>query len=383
MNKDIEEYTTPAGKKRYRFNIYVGKDEKTGASIQIRKRGYKTRKEAEQAYLNYQVKISNGEYDPNSNSNVKFSKFIEDWLKVYQPTVKESTYATTLRIIDNHIKKDLGNYRLNKLTVAICQNTVNEWAKTSPKVFGRYARYTAKILDYAIKLELITSNPMKKVILPKVKREAKEFTNFYTKKELNDFLFWAKDYSFRAYVFFKLLAYSGLRKGEALALTWNEIDFKEGTLRVEKTLTTGLANTVIVSTPKTRSSIRTIWLEEPILHDLLQWKKVQRQNLFFIDENVYNREQLVFATSNNKHLQLVEPSQWNDAITKKHHLRRITVHGFRHTHASLLFEAGVSMQDVKERLGHSSIKTTMDIYTHVTNARKKETSIKFSSYMEA
>lgn len=383
MNKDIEEYTTPAGKKRYRFNIYVGKDEKTGASIQIRKRGYKTRKEAEQAYLNYQVKISNGEYDPNSNSNVKFSKFIEDWLKVYQPTVKESTYATTLRIIDNHIKKDLGNYRLNKLTVAICQNAVNEWAKMSPKVFGRYARYTAKILDYAIKLELITSNPMKKVILPKVKREAKEFTNFYTKKELNDFLFWAKDYSFRAYVFFKLLAYSGLRKGEALALTWNEIDFKEGTLRVEKTLTTGIANTVIVSTPKTRSSIRTIWLEEPILHDLLQWKKVQRQNLFFIDENVYNREQLVFATSNNTPCQLADPSQWNDAITKKHHLRRITVHGFRHTHASLLFEAGVSMQDVKERLGHSSIKTTMDIYTHVTNARKKETSIKFSSYMEA
>ena len=73
----------------------------------------------------------------------------------------------------------------------------------------------------------------------------------------------------------------------------------------------------------------------------------------------------------------------NVKTLKKVGLRHIKVHGFRHTHASLLFDAGVSMKDVKERLGHSDITTTMNIYTHVTKKKAKETAIDFANYMES
>ena len=107
MNNDIKEYTTPSGKKRYMFSIYVCKDDSTGQSIQIRKRGYKSLQDAQKAYLNYQQDILNGEYNPNVNAHIKLNKLIDDWLPVYEPTVKESTYATTLRIIDNHKSQHL------------------------------------------------------------------------------------------------------------------------------------------------------------------------------------------------------------------------------------------------------------------------------------
>ncbi|MCT7895306.1 MAG: tyrosine-type recombinase/integrase, partial [Lactobacillus gasseri] len=75
--------------------------------------------------------------------------------------------------------------------------------------------------------------------------------------------------------------------------------------------------------------------------------------------------------------------RWNCTIAKKAGLEHIKVHGFRHTHASLLFASGASMQDVKERLGHASITTTMNVYTHLTNQQKEQTIADFSSYMES
>lgn len=167
MNNDIKEYMTNGGKKRYKFSIYVCKDKSTGESIQIRKRGYKTLEEAKKAYLDYQNDIISGEYNPNVDAHIKFNKFIDEWLPIYRPAVKESTYATTLRIIDNHIRKELGECFLDRITVRTCDKAVKKWFKNSPIVFKRYVMYTSKILDYAISLELIKNNPMRKVILPK------------------------------------------------------------------------------------------------------------------------------------------------------------------------------------------------------------------------
>lgn len=382
MNNDIKEYMTNGGKKRYKFSIYVCKDKSTGESIQIRKRGYKTLEEAKKAYLDYQNDIISGEYSPNVDAHIKFNKFIDEWLPIYRPTVKESTYATTLRIIDNHIRKELGECFLDRITVRTCDKAVKKWFKNSPIVFKRYVMYTSKILDYAISLELIKSNPMRKVILPKVKREHKEFDQFYTKSELDDFLFWAKDYSFKAYAFFRLLAYSGIRKGEALALQWKDIDLAHNTITIERTESKGINDRLMITTPKTSNAYRTIHVQHETLQVLTEWRKQQTSNLIRLGENVFNPEQLVFSNTNNQMLDPYTVDKWNRAICSKHHLRRIKVHGFRHTHASLCFEAGLSMEDVKNRLGHAKISTTMDVYTHVTKTKEKESAEQFNRFME-
>lgn len=382
MNNDIKEYMTNGGKKRYKFSIYVCKDKSTGESIQIRKRGYKTLDEAKKAYLNYQNDIISGEYNPNVDAHIKFNKFIDEWLPIYRPTVKESTYATTLRIIDNHIRKELGECFLDRINVRTCDKAVKKWFKNSPIVFKRYAMYTSKILDYAISLELIKSNPMRKVVLPKVKREHKEFDQFYTKNELDDFLFWAKDYSFKAYAFFRLLAYSGIRKGEALALQWKDIDLAHNTITIERTESKGIDDRLMITTPKTPNAYRTIHVQHETLQVLTEWRKQQTSNLIRLGENVFNPEQLVFSNTNNQMLDPYTVDKWNRAICSKHHLRRIKVHGFRHTHASLCFEAGLSMEDVKNRLGHAKISTTMDVYTHVTKTKEQQSADKFNRFME-
>lgn len=382
MNNDIKEYTTPSGKKRYMFSIYVCKDDSTGQSIQIRKRGYKSLQDAQKAYLNYQQDILNGEYNPNVNAHIKLNKLIDDWLPVYEPTVKESTYATTLRIIDNHIRKELGNYYLDKLNIRLCDKAVKKWFKNSPKVFKRYAMYTSKILDYAISLELIKTNPMKKVILPKPKKDKKEFDAFYSKQELEDFLFWAKDYSFKAYAVFRLLAYSGMRIGELMALRWSDVDLSKDTITIERTYSKGLNNRRFITTPKTVNGFRTIHVEHQTLKVLTEWRKQQTGNLIRLGENVFNANQLVFSNLNNEPLESYTVEKWNKAICNKHHLRHIKLHGFRHTHASLCFEAGLAIGDVKNRLGHASIRTTMDVYTHVTKTKEKESADKFSRFME-
>ncbi|ATO53770.1 site-specific integrase [Lactobacillus amylovorus DSM 20531] len=383
MNNDIKEYTTPSGKKRYRFNLYVGVDETTGHSIQIRKQGYKSKKEAQEAYLNYQLKVIKGEYIPESKGHITFNKLYVMWLKIYRETVKTSTYATTTRYFEDHILKQLGSKYIDKLTVLDCQKAVNIWFNDAPKTYKRFMRYTNNVLNYGINnLELISKNPMNKVIPPKAKNKPKPFTDFYSKDELNIFLRDAKEYNFKYFVFFRLLAYSGMRKGEALALKWSDINFKDNTISINKDVTVGLNNELYEDTPKTENSFRTLDMDATTMEYLKEWRLMQQKTMLKLGYNFLNSDNLLFSTINNGYLSMSKPRQWNVAICKKYKLRRIKIHGFRHTHASLLFEAGASMNEVKARLGHADINTTMNIYTHVTDDQKKDTANKLVRLLE-
>lgn len=376
---NIIEYKTKTGKKRYKFSIYVGKDSSTGKSILIRKSSLKSLKEAREAYLKAELAIETGEYKPIHEKRLKLSELIEMWYKVYQPTVKESTFATTKRIVNEHVVKELGNIYLDKLSVIQCQKAVDKWFRDAPGTYKKYIFYTSDAIEYAIKLEIIDKKPMKNVVRPKVKNVHKEFTNFYSKEELQRFLQYAKSYNQKAYTFFRLLAYTGLRRGEALALKWSDIDFKENVVSVKRTLTKGLGNKVIVQTPKTSSSYRKVAIDRNTASVLKEWKQEQRKQQIVIN---INQDQVIF----NRGKESIPLSDgcivnWNNIISKQAKLKRITIHGFRHTNASLLFEAGVSMKDVQTRLGHKSVKTTMDIYTHVSKQHQNKAVEKLDNYM--
>ena len=135
---NIIEYETKTGKKRYKFSIYAGKDSSTGKSILIRKSSLKSLKEAREAYLKAELAIETGEYKPFNERRVKLSEVIEMWLEVYRPTVKESTFATTKRIINDHVVKVLGNIYLDKLTAVQCQKAVNQWFRDAPGTYKKY-----------------------------------------------------------------------------------------------------------------------------------------------------------------------------------------------------------------------------------------------------
>ena len=384
MNNDIKEYRTPNGQIRYRFSIYAGKNATTGNSVQIRKQGMKSLAIAEKTYQKIQAKIENGEYSGYAKSHYKVSKFYELWFANYKQTVKESTWNNVNQYFENHIIKDLGNIYLDKLTPIQCQKIVNQWfASCGYATFNALCTYSKKMLDYAVQIDAIKKNPMRKVYKPKKKSIERDFTDFYSKNELINFLNVCKKYKpLKVYTMFHLLAYTGLRVGEALALQWSDINLKDGTLKVSKTLSKGKHNTLKINPPKTQNGYRCIDLAPQTVDILTEWQFQQRRDLFKLGLNPMNANQLVFSNKDNDYLRENVVNYWNVSLCKKRGLRHIKLHGFRHTHASLLFEAGASMEDVKERMGHSSITTTMNIYTHVTRSRKKETADIFGNFMQ-
>ena len=235
--KEITEYTTPkTGKKQYKLSMYAGKDE-NGKSILIRKKRL-TEKQALELYYKYKMQIAKGEYKPVEHKRMHFKELFDMWVKVYADTVEESTLATTTNIFNNHILPVLSNIYVDKLTVAKCQKVAQEWRQEAPRTFKRYIRYVNNVLDYGVNLELLASNPMRKIVRPKVKRQVKKkFDDYYNKEELETFLNDCKaSKSIKIFTFFRVLSYSGMRKEEILALTWEDIDFHKNTISINKAL---------------------------------------------------------------------------------------------------------------------------------------------------
>jgi integrase len=236
-------------------------------------------------------------------------------------------------------------------------------------------------------MDIITKNPMEHVSIPKHQNELLSIQsevdkrNYWTKEEIKHFLeITRNELSFRDYVLFHLLIYTGARKGELLALSWNDIDFEAGSLRLWKTLFHSKGD-FIIQTPKTKESKRLISLDPKTLSLLKKWR-IRQKEANMVVMNTIDNNNMAFTREDGSPIRLAYPNEKLNIVVKKHNLHPITIHGLRHTHASLLFEAGASIKEVQERLGHSDVKMTMNIYTHVTNTLKEQTAAKFQRYIE-
>lgn len=380
----IKEYTTKKKEKLYMFQIYIGVDPLTGKELRTTRRGFKTQKEAELALARLKLQINSGTFRKQQAET--YQDLYEIWIENYEKTVEESTFVKTVGIFRNHILPAMGLYKIDKINIDVCQRHVNDWA-TSLKKFRIVKSYASKVLDFAIKRGYIQNNPFTLVDMPKPSKKPvdfseEEFENFYTREQLLTFLSCLKqEQNFKAYTLFRLLAYSGMRKGEALALTWKDLNFKTNEIRINKALSRGKNNRMYVKSTKTGIS-RTIKMDKGTMDTLNEWKKQQKQDYLILGYNTLQPKQLVFSNERNEFLQPTKTRKWLQQILTKYNLPKITTHGFRHTHCSLLFEAQATIKEVQDRLGHTDVKTTMDIYTHVTQRAKKEAIQKFEKYLE-
>lgn len=367
--KEIIKYSTASGKARYKFTVYAGKDETTGKSIIIRKQGFKTLKQAKQALLNVQQAILNGDYLPISEKRLTYKELFGEWWALYENSVKPSTVYSCRSAFNRQILPYFGSKYIDKISVIDCQRWLNKLAAECPTTFKETKARAARVLDYAIKLGMLTRNPFKLVTMPKVQKKERP-ENFYTKDELRRFLEQAKKESYQKYAMFRLLAFSGMRKGELMALTWPDINFNSGTVSINKTLSRDAKSKKCINdTPKTSSSTRIVPLDAETMAVLGEWRRRQLNNVIYLGTS---KDNLVFSNPvTGKYYAQKALNEWTKKIARAAGVKAITPHGFRHTHASLCFAAGLSMQDVKERLGHSSITMTMDIYTHVTREQSK------------
>lgn len=379
----IKSYKLKNGETRYEFPVYLGVDPLTGKQKRTMKRGFKKRKEAELALARIKLEVAKGTYKQERAET--YQELYNIWVKQYEKNVEESTFVKTIGIFKNHILPAMSAYKIEKITVDICQKHVNEWAEKLKK-FRMVKAYAAKVLDFAIKRGYIQTNPFtyvetrikpKKTIAIEKKNE-----NFYTREQLNKFLSHCEQsLHYKAFTLLHLLAFTGMRKSEALALTWNDLNLIEKELSITKAIGRGKSARLYLKPPKTGSS-RVIKLVDRTITILKEWKRIQKQEYLVLGHNTTKANQLIFSNTNNEYIQPVQVQKWMYSVQKKHSLVKITPHGLRHTHCSLLFEAGASIKEVQDRLGHTDVKTTMDIYTHVTKKAQEGAIQKFDSYLE-
>lgn len=381
----IISYKLKNGETLYKFPVYLGVDPLTGKQKRSSRGKFKTRREAELALARIKLDVANGTYQQERPET--YQEVYDLWVKQYEKTVEESTFVKTTGVFKNHILPSMGAYKIEKIHVDVCQKHVDEWASKLKK-FRMVKAYAAKVLDFAIKRSYIQTNPFAHVDLPvsaskkAIGADEDELENFYTREQLIEFLACLeRESNYKAYSLFRLLAFSGMRKGEALALTWNDLNFTTNEVRINKALSRGKDNRLYVKSTKTGVA-RTIKMDDKTMTILKDWKKKQKLDYLLLGFNTMQPKQLVFNNEQNEYLQPTKTRKWIMYVQNKYKLNTITTHGLRHTHCSLLFEAGASLKEVQDRLGHSDVQTTMNIYAHVTKKAKEEAILKFASYIE-
>lgn len=382
INMATFKYETQQGTK-YGCRGYLGIDDLTGKQVNINKRGFDTAKEADVYFMREKLKFVEGERTKKAKEYT-FQEVYTQWLDMYENTVKESTFSKVQEFFDLHILPKFGDLRIAKITPNYIQQVLNEWHKQFKQYKRLYNRFK-RVMDYAIIQRIIKENPCDLVYVPTKKLDygnEKKTKDFYSRSELQQFLKTVETHEgYNWYALFRLLAFTGIRRGELLALTWEDIDFKQSTLSINKALAEGLDRELVVQSPKSDSSIREITLDEITVQTLRNWKLKQAEVLMGFGHNALDKTQLIFSQfEENKFLNLGAPRNALVRITKKHEIEMVNIHGFRHTHCSLLFEAGVPIKDVMERLGHSDIQTTMNIYTHVTQDSRDKSAELFAEY---
>lgn len=269
----IKSYMTKSGKKRYEFHMYGGLNPQTGNPKKIHRRGFKTKKEASLSASRIELELENGTLQ--KDNNILFKDVFEQWYVSYINTVRESTYARTMAMFNNHILPAFGKLRIRTITTAQIQKAVNKWFKLAPvSGFKRWYNYTASVFDYAILHNYITGeNPAKRITLPKKPIVVDQEENFYNQQQIAIFFSHIDpEKELEKFTLFRLLCFSGIRRGECLALQWQDVSFKNQTLTINRTLTQGIRGSQIIQPPKTAAGYRTISLDDKTMNYLKQWR---------------------------------------------------------------------------------------------------------------
>ncbi|MBK5076319.1 site-specific integrase [Lactococcus lactis] len=389
----IKEITKKDGTKVYRTNVYLGVDSLTGKQVRssvTAKSKKMCETKAHQAINDF---INNG--STIAREKVVFDNFEDlalSWFESYKLTVK----ANSIRVANNslrvYILPELGSYQLNRITSILLQEIVNKWAEnanTAKIINGRRERGKCKdykvllniikrILDYGMQLGAINDNPATKVFPPKLKTRTSSKIKYFDNEELKQFLEYLDTLeptstNIRRTTLYRFLLATGLRIGEAQALLWSDIDFRDKSVSISKTMIQARG---VQNMPKTKESNRVVSLDNTTIEMLKQWKKVQNNNAISLVDS------LIFSYNGKAHTYINEVTQ-----LKKHFehadVPNIGFHGFRHTHASLLMNNDVNPKEIQRRLGHADYAITMNTYSHLAKSKEKETAEKFSNILKA
>ena len=223
-----------------------------------------------------------------------------------------------------------------------------------------YHRFLSSMLDTAVQWQKIKSNPCSCVAAPKSDTKETAYLDEYQTAELIAALD-EEPIMYRTAIL--LILNMGLRRGELCGLKWNDIDFRREVMSIRRNAVYIVGKGVILDTPKTKNSRRSLKIPStciPMLREYQEWQNTQRATLgdAWIDDD------FIFTSWNGTIMRPDTLGTWFAKFIKRHNLPHITLHGLRHTNATLLIAAGTDLRTVANRLGHAQTSTTADIYAH-------------------
>ena len=378
----ITEVKKKNGTMVYRANVYLGVDQVTGKKAKTSVTG-RTRKEVKQKAKHAQDDfISNGCTVTKVVPVKNYQELADLWLDSYQLTVKPQTFVATKQMLYNHLIPVFGSLRLAKLSVSYIQSFINDLS-TQIVHYAVVHSINRRVLQYGVSLQLLPFNPARDIILPKQPKRENTAIKFIASDDLKALLLHMEKLAFKKYsyyldyVLYSVLLATGCRFGEVVALEWSDIDLENGTISISKNYNRFLK---LIGTPKSKAGVRTISIDKKTVNMLRLYKNRQRQ--LYLQSGA-RASSVVFATPTREYQNLATRQEALDRRCAEISIPRFTFHAFRHTHASLLLNAGISYKELQYRLGHATLAMTMDIYSHLSADKEKEAVSYFEKAMNS
>ena len=367
------------GKNSYRLTVSEGFD-LNGRPMIHRKTIHGTKKEAEVELAKFVTEVQNGLVI--DGKSLKFSEFVDVWKRDYgSKELAPTTYKRYCRMLETRILPYFGHFYINKIRptdimkfydllekdTQLVRKKGNNGSKTKKPLSGKtileHHRLLRAMLHRAVYWQLIVSNPAERVQPPKAKKpKRRSYDDEQTKILLENLeKLSVEDTKYKVAII--LTIFTGVRLGELMGLEWQDVDFRNGIISINRSSQYLSDMGVFTKVPKTESSIREIAIPEFIISLLEEYKLWYEEQKSLYGELWTNSDRL-FVQSDGKPMHPSSISKWFVKYVSTIGLPVINFHGLRHTNASLLVAQNVDIAVVSARLGHAQISTTLDFYVH-------------------
>jgi integrase len=371
---------------RVRWTIkYVIPNPDGGPGKAVRRKGYVSQRDAQKALRQALKSIDEGAYV--DAKGVTLSVYLDGWLAALH--LKESTIEDYSKCLRLHVIPHIGSVRLDALTptrLNALYVSLGQGGGLSPAYVRHVHVVLRRALEAAVEDDLLVRNPADRARPPTGESVRPPEMKVWTAEQARDFLLWAEEHRAAHFIAWRLIAYTGMRRGEAVGLTWSDIDLSASRLTVRRSIgvvTRDHKTRSLIGSPKTGRS-RVIDLDGETVAHLKSWRSQRAAlglGLIHADAYVLGRADGSHICPNSLYKRFVD----HQAAFARHRpddiLPTIRLHDLRHTHATALLAAGIPVKVVSERLGHSDVTTTLRTYTHVLPGMQAEAAEAFASLL--
>jgi len=364
-----------------RYNL--GNDPLTGKRRTVTTTIKGERKEAEKELRRLLRSLDTNEHvEPNK---IRVGDYLTQWLDASRSQVSPKTHERYTELINHFLIEALGGSYLTKLDAYSIQQAYNKWETSgrkdgkrgglAPRTRLHIHRVFRTALKRAVKLRLISYNPADDVIAPKVRKSTITTLNVEQSAVLLKAL---QDKNSRMYWPVLLAITTGMRRGEIVALRWQNVDFENRTIRVVESIEQ-VGTKLRVKAPKTETT-RAVTMSDYTFEELKAWKENQAKELANLGVKVTED---TFVCGRSWDGGVLKPdslsAEFRVAIREIPDIPVIRFHDLRHSHATQLLKLGIHPKIAQERLGHSTITTTIDLYSHVVETMQTDAVSKLDS----